>query len=454
MRFATGPRSEPGARGSRARRAARPAGGRERTTDGGAPRARGCDAPRRRTGRTTARDVPRALHQTRDTTRPRRRIRLSSFERGGRRRATRTPRCPRTAFASRNARSPASARMRVRRDRRSYVPSMSFTWRPRRPRARGTRRVATSSLADTPVGAAGSCRRRGCSAPSAPARRPGRPRALVTRGARPRGTMAPECISCRGPGSTPSYELRRPGRRRFPTLRLVAPTQPPSGHGRRLAGDDLRSLLRSMILARRLDRECMALQRQGELTVYPPFEGQEAAQVGSAFALGAGDMAFPSFRELGSRWSAASTSSSTSSTTAGPGTAVRTTRTRTASPRSACPSPPSRHAVGWALGAKLDGTAACSIAYFGDARVRGRLPRGANLAAVFGARPSCSARTNGWAISVPAREQYVAPIAARAAGTGSPACAWTATTCWPCTGPHARRPSGRAPAAAPPSSRR
>ena len=29
-----------------------------------------------------------------------------------------------------------------------------------------------------------------------------------------------------------------------------------------------------------------ALQRQGELTVYPPFEGQEAAQVGSAFALG------------------------------------------------------------------------------------------------------------------------------------------------------------------------
>ena len=35
-----------------------------------------------------------------------------------------------------------------------------------------------------------------------------------------------------------------------------------------------------MVLARRLDRECMALQRQGELTVYPPFEGQEAAQVG------------------------------------------------------------------------------------------------------------------------------------------------------------------------------
>jgi hypothetical protein len=61
-----------------------------------------------------------------------------------------------------------------------------------------------------------------------------------------------------------------------------------------LADDDLRELLRLMIRCRRLDRECWALQRQGELTVYPPFEGQEAAQVGSAFALGREDFVFPS----------------------------------------------------------------------------------------------------------------------------------------------------------------
>ena len=48
-------------------------------------------------------------------------------------------------------------------------------------------------------------------------------------------------------------------------------------HGGRPRTGELRELLRWMILARRLDRECMALQRQGELTVYPPFEGQEAA---------------------------------------------------------------------------------------------------------------------------------------------------------------------------------
>src|SRR5258705_5078970 len=52
---------------------------------------------------------------------------------------------------------------------------------------------------------------------------------------------------------------------------------------------ELRELLRWMLVARRLDRECIALQRQGQLTVYPGFEGQEAAQIGSATALAASD---------------------------------------------------------------------------------------------------------------------------------------------------------------------
>ncbi|MGH2590787.1 MAG: thiamine pyrophosphate-dependent enzyme, partial [Actinomycetota bacterium] len=84
-----------------------------------------------------------------------------------------------------------------------------------------------------------------------------------------------------------------------PIVQFVAPDGTAAGDvDVGLSNDELRELLRSMIRARRLDRECMALQRQGELTVYPPFEGQEAAQVGSAFALGPEDFVFPSFREL------------------------------------------------------------------------------------------------------------------------------------------------------------
>ena len=83
-------------------------------------------------------------------------------------------------------------------------------------------------------------------------------------------------------------------------VRILAPDGSPIGDvDVGLSPGKLRELLRWMVLARRLDRECIALQRQGELTVYPGFEGQEAAQVGSAFALRGEDYIFPSYREMG-----------------------------------------------------------------------------------------------------------------------------------------------------------
>src|SRR5437870_9483100 len=63
--------------------------------------------------------------------------------------------------------------------------------------------------------------------------------------------------------------------------------------------EELRELYRLMAMTRRADLEATALQRQGELAVYPPLIGQEAAQVGSAFALEESDWIFPSYRELG-----------------------------------------------------------------------------------------------------------------------------------------------------------
>ena len=66
-----------------------------------------------------------------------------------------------------------------------------------------------------------------------------------------------------------------------------------------LKEEGLRELYRMMALTRRADLEATALQRQGELAVYPPLAGQEAAQVGSAYALEESDWIFPSYRELG-----------------------------------------------------------------------------------------------------------------------------------------------------------
>jgi len=79
------------------------------------------------------------------------------------------------------------------------------------------------------------------------------------------------------------------------------------------------------------------------------------------------------------------------------------------------------HAVGWAMGAKLDRSQACSLTYFGDGSAsEGDFHEGANLAAVFCAPAILFCQNNGWAISVPSNEQFAAPIAARAAGYGMP----------------------------------
>src|SRR5580700_9849239 len=62
-------------------------------------------------------------------------------------------------------------------------------------------------------------------------------------------------------------------------------------------GDQLRDLYRDLVVVRRIDAEAMALQRQGELALWAPLLGQEAAQVGSAHALRPDDFVFPSYRE-------------------------------------------------------------------------------------------------------------------------------------------------------------
>jgi 2-oxoisovalerate dehydrogenase E1 component alpha subunit len=189
-----------------------------------------------------------------------------------------------------------------------------------------------------------------------------------------------------------------------------------------LDDDALVGALRGMIRARRLDRECMALQRQGELTVYPPFEGQEAAQIGSALALGPDDFVFPSFRELAVAAARGVDLVAYLQYHRGTwhGGAYDALGSRFA-PICVPVATQIVHAVGWALGAKLDRARACSIAYFGEgAASEGDFHEGANLAAVLGAPVILFCQNNGWAISVPAAAQLAAPIAARAVGYGVP----------------------------------
>jgi len=66
-----------------------------------------------------------------------------------------------------------------------------------------------------------------------------------------------------------------------------------------LSESQLKTLYRDMARIRRFDQEAIALQRQGQLGLWVPAIGQEAAQIGSGYAVGKNDHIFPSYREHG-----------------------------------------------------------------------------------------------------------------------------------------------------------
>ncbi len=208
-------------------------------------------------------------------------------------------------------------------------------------------------------------------------------------------------------------------------LRLVAPDGTPDGsHTNEVGLDDegLRELYRLMALARRIDEEATALQRQGQLAVWAPLAGQEAAQVGSAHALAPGDFAFPSYREMavalvrgidlvdylhfyratwhGGMWNPME---------------------HNMAPVSVPVASQCLHAVGWAMGRRKDGADDCAIAYFGDgATSEGDFHEACNFAAVFSAPVVFFCQNNHWAISVPLARQTTVPIHTKAAAYGFP----------------------------------
>src|SRR6188768_3681982 len=68
-------------------------------------------------------------------------------------------------------------------------------------------------------------------------------------------------------------------------------------HVEALSGEQLREFHRLMVVNRMLDLDAANLQRQGQLAMWIPALGQEAAQVGSGSATRPQDHIFPSYRE-------------------------------------------------------------------------------------------------------------------------------------------------------------
>ncbi|WP_090590111.1 pyruvate dehydrogenase (acetyl-transferring) E1 component subunit alpha [Auraticoccus monumenti] len=196
-------------------------------------------------------------------------------------------------------------------------------------------------------------------------------------------------------------------------------------------GDDeeVAGYLRDMVLGRRIDTEATALQRQGELGLWASLLGQEAAQVGSARALGPNDVVFPTYREhavgfcmgvdpidlLGlfrgvdmGGWDAEATRFRIYTLVIGAQTL---------------------HATGYAMGLERDGLVgngtpeqdAAVVAYFGDgATSQGDVNEAFVFASSYNAPVVFFCQNNQWAISEPMTRQSRIPLYRRASGFGFP----------------------------------
>ena len=192
----------------------------------------------------------------------------------------------------------------------------------------------------------------------------------------------------------------------------------------------LEQFYRDMAISRRIDLACANLQRQGQLALWVPSHGQEAAQVGSARAARAQDHIFPAYREhivgiirgldpvnilsllrgatLGG-WNPADNGNFHLYTL------VLASQTL--------------HATGYAMGIRFDGlvgtgdpdTDAAVLVYYGDgASSQGDASEALVFASSYQTPQVFFIQNNQWAISVPVSRQSRSPLSLRGGGFGMP----------------------------------
>ncbi len=189
-----------------------------------------------------------------------------------------------------------------------------------------------------------------------------------------------------------------------------------------LGDDQLVELYRLMVMARQIDAQAITLQRQGQLGVYASLRGQEAAQIGSAFALAPQDWVFPSYREMGVALVRGVDPADLLHVFRGTWLGAHDPAKHRFALITISIATQALHAAGFAMGAKLDGSDACAVAYMGDgATSEGDAHEAFNFASVFDAPCVFFVQNNQYAISVPVTRQTKAPtIAHKAIGYGMP----------------------------------
>ena len=207
-------------------------------------------------------------------------------------------------------------------------------------------------------------------------------------------------------------------------VQLLTPEGLRVGHpeyARYLDGEEIFSLYRDMVIVRRLCNESTSLQRQGQLALWAPIQGQEAAQIGAGRALQPMDFTFPTYREHGIAWCRG----------VPPEDVLRMFRAVSNggwNPQHFRHSVPTvvlgnqaLHAVGYAMGVQRDGAEEAVMTFFGDgASSQGDTLESFVWAASFNAPVVFFCQNNQWGISTPSSLQSKVPLYRRAEGFGFP----------------------------------
>ncbi len=193
--------------------------------------------------------------------------------------------------------------------------------------------------------------------------------------------------------------------------------------------EQIAGYLREMVLARRFDNEATALQRKGELGLWPPSLGQEAAQVGSVNATRLPDFVFPSYREHAVALHLGIDPVEMLTTFRGTAMVPWNSAEQGLHLYSFVIGTQTLHAVGYAMGLQRDGlngnddpaANGAVMVYFGDgATSQGDVNEAFIFAASYTAPVVFFCQNNQYAISEPIALQSKIPLYRRASGFGFP----------------------------------
>jgi 2-oxoisovalerate dehydrogenase E1 component alpha subunit len=200
-----------------------------------------------------------------------------------------------------------------------------------------------------------------------------------------------------------------------------------------LSDQDVKQMYRTMLMARRLDERMWLLNRSGKIHFLVSCQGQEAAQVGAAFALDKEkDYVLPYYRDVGVVLAFGMTAKDL----------MLNVYARKEDPNSGARQMPGHfggkkyrivtgsspvttqlpHAAGMALAAKMEGKDLVAFTTFGEGSSnQGDFHEGLNFAAVHKLPVIFMCENNKYAISVPLSKQLACDsVADRAVGYGMP----------------------------------